>query len=408
MAGRAVLGRTSVRVCVGAWLAIAGVRDARAQTARQNVTTPPPAPKSDDKAASGASGNGGAGTDASKPEEPVDTSPKFIGLPIPIYNPQLDFALGAMAMLTYPLVGTDTVSPPSSTLAAGMISSNKSWFAMAGQQVFWAHDDNRATLVVGGGHFNSDFYGTGDTTDANIAFPLGTSGVFAMTKYLRRVWNRLYLGGKYQFSATTAVLDAPDEASETIKSYLPVEKSFRNSGFGAISEFDSRDNRFSATRGFYIPLNTMFFNTAFGGNTDYSVFDVAYNSYHDLHQKQLILAFRGFFQVASAGTPPHLLPTIGKGADLRGYATGRYRDYLFMAAQSELRWYFWKGLGAVVFAGIGSTTASFGELFQGTVLPSYGLGLRYMLHPKQRLVMRVDYGRGNEDGMFYFSVSESF
>jgi hypothetical protein len=40
------------------------------------------------------------------------------------------------------------------------------------------------------------------------------------------------------------------------------------------------------------------------------------------------------------------LPTIGKGADLRGYATGRYRDYLFMAARSELRWYFWKGLVA--------------------------------------------------------------
>jgi len=401
-------GRAWVRRAFGIWLAVAWVPEAQAQTPRQNITSPPPKADLDAKAGKDASGNGQAATDPAQPAEPVDTSPKFIGVPIPIYNPQLDFALGAMGMLTYPLDGKDTVSPPSSTLAAGMVSSNKSWFAMAGQQVFWAHDDNRATLVVGGGHFNSDFYGTGDATDAGLAFPLGTSGVFAMTKYLRRVWNRLYFGGKYQFSATNAVLEAPDEASDTIKTYLPVEKSFRNSGLGAISEFDSRDNRFSATRGFYIPLNTIFFNTAFGGTTDYSVFDVAYNSYHDLHQKQLILAFRGFFQAASAGTPAHLLPTIGKGADLRGYATGRYRDYLFMAAQSELRWYFWKGLGAVVFAGIGSTTSSFGELFHGTVLPSYGLGLRYMLHPKQRLVMRVDYGRGNEEGMFYFSVSEAF
>jgi len=403
-----MLGTRGARAGFGVCLALAWAHDANAQVAQKNVASPPPVSKSEQKNGKETGGSVATDADASEPSEPVDTSPKFIGLPIPIYNPQLDFALGAMAMLTYPLDGKDTVSPPSSTLAGGMVSSNKSWFAMVGQQVFWAHDDNRATLVVGGGHFNSDFYGTGDATDAGVAFPLGTTGVFAMTKYLRRVWNRLYLGGKYQFSATHAVLSAPDEASETIKSYLPIEKSLRNSGFGAIGEFDSRDNRFSATRGFYIPVNTMFFNTAFGGTTDYSVFDVAYNSYHDLHQKQLILAFRGFFQVASAGTPPHLLPTIGKGADLRGYATGRYRDYLFMAAQSELRWYFWKGLGAVVFAGIGSTTSSFGELFQGTVLPSYGLGVRYMLHPKQRLVMRVDYGRGNEDGMFYFSVSEAF
>ena len=42
------------------------------------------------------------------------------------------------------------------------------------------------------------------------------------------------------------------------------------------------------------------------------------------------------------------------------------------------------------------------------MLPSYGGGIRYMLHRDQRLVMRVDYGRGNEDGMFYFSVSEAF
>lgn len=394
---------TLARVCFGVWLGLAWAHDANAQTPPQNISAPIPK-----KPAESAGKNGAAAADETKPAEPVDTSPKFIGVPIPIYNPQLQFALGAMAMLTYPLDGRDTLSPPSSTVAAGMVSSNKSWFAMAGQQLFWAHDDNRATVVVGGGHFNSDFYGTGDATDAGVAFPLGTSGVFAMTKYLRRVWNRLYFGGKYQFSATNAVLEAPDEASDTIKSYLPVTKSFRNSGLGAIGEFDSRDNRFSATSGFYVPLNTIFFNTAFGGTTDYSVFDIAYNSYHDVHQKQLILAFRGFFQTASKGTPAHLLPTVGKGADLRGYATGRYRDYLFMAAQSELRWYFWKGLGAVVFAGFGSTTSSFSEFFHGTALPSYGLGLRYMLHPTQRLVMRVDYGRGNEDGMFYFSVSEAF
>ena len=396
------------RVWFGAWLAVAWVRDVSAQTPPQNISAPVPKSKSDEKGGKNAGENDEAAKDASETKEPVNTSPKFIGIPIPIYNPQLDFALGAMAMLTYPLDADDTLSPPSSTVAAGMVSSNKSWFALAGQQVFWARDDNRATLVVGGGHFNSDFYGTGEATEAGVAFPLGTTGFFAMTKYLRRVWNRLYFGGKYQFSVTEAVLEAPDEASETIKSYLPIEESFRNSGFGAISEFDSRDNRFSATSGFYIPLNTIFFNTAFGGTTDYSVFNVAYNSYHDLYQKQLILAFRGFFQTASSETPPHLLPTIGKGADLRGYATGRYRDHLFMAAQSELRWYFWKGLGAVVFAGIGSTTDSFSDFFQGTVLPSYGLGARYMLHPKQRLVMRIDYGRGNEDGMFYFSVSEAF
>jgi hypothetical protein len=37
-----------------------------------------------------------------------------------------------------------------------------------------------------------------------------------------------------------------------------------------------------------------------------------------------------------------------------------------------------------------------------------GGGLRFLTFEEQRLVVRVDYGHGNEDGQIYFSVSEAF
>jgi len=157
-----------------------------------------------------------------------------------------------------------------------------------------------------------------------------------------------------------------------------------------------------------VPVATVFYARALGGNVNHGSVETSVNWYRALHSKELIVAMRGNLQTAFGDTPEYLLPAIGEGPDLRGYAAGRYRDNIFMSAQAELRWYFWKGLGAVAFTGIGSTTSSVSQVFHGTVLPSYGAGVRYMLHRDERLVMRVDYGHGNEDGMLYFSVSEAF
>jgi hypothetical protein len=406
-------------------VALALISPALAQTATPASTKPtdaPPQPAPSTASATPASADvptqpappSAAPATPAAADAPAASKPKpkpgvrFIAMPIPIYNPQLEFALGATAMLTYPLDASDDVSPPSASMLFGMLSTNKSYLIGAGQQLYWARDDNRATIGGAAGHFNTDFYGTGDATSADIAFPLGTTTGMVMAKYLRRVWNRVYVGAKYQLMITEAIVKAPEGASDEIKSYLPVTTNDRNSGLGLSAEYDSRDTRFSPTRGFYAPLNVIYFSKAFGGTTNYVTGDVAFNAYIDLHRQELILALRAMLKTASSGTPFYLLPAVGIGPDLRGYASGRYRDYLFMATQAELRWYFWKGFGAVVFAGIGSTTNSFAEFFQGTALPSYGGGIRYMLHSDQRLVARMDYGRGNEDGMFYFSISEAY
>lgn len=395
------------RCCtLGIVLALTWPAHALAQSASPE---PPAASQAPDAKASQPPSEAAAAPAKPDADEPKpQTGPKFIGIPYPIYNPQLDFAVGAIAMLTYPLDASDKLSPPSATQLFGLVASNKSYFLLGRQEVFWAADDNRASLAAGVAHFNSDYYGSGDMTSPDITFPLKTDSFFIQGKYLRRIWNRLYLGAKYQLMITNSNLEAPDEAPEEIKTYFPIETNDRNSGLGGLVEFDSRDTRFSATRGFYVPLDVTGFSEAFGGTTNYVIGNLAINAYRALYKKDLILALRAMGKTTTANTPYYLLPAVGNGPDLRGYASGRYRDYVFLATQAELRWYFWKGLGAVAFGGIGTTTGGFDELFEGTVLPSYGAGLRYMLHPDQRLVVRFDYGRGNEDGMFYFSVSEAF
>lgn len=338
-----------------------------------------------------------------------DLSLKIVGVPVPVYNPQLEFSLGVLAMVTYHPFKEDKVSPPWATVAFGMYTTNQSWLIGVKQEAYWDHDNNRASLAVGLGKFNSQFYGTGSGNDSGMSLPL-TSEVFMINpRYLRRIWDRLYLGGQYRLlwnGATFGVPDLPEGVPAP--DYLPLTSNLLHSGLGALGEYDSRDNRFSATKGFYVPLESIFYAKAFGGDANFADSNLAVNYYHSWLKKRLILASRGFVRMATSNTPSQLKPAIGIGPDLRGYASGRYRDNLFLATQAEVRWYFWWKFGAVAFAGIGTTTSGWDELGSGTVLPSYGGGIRFLAFDAQRLVLRLDYGHGNEDGQLYFSVSEAF
>jgi hypothetical protein len=338
-----------------------------------------------------------------------DLSLKVVGVPVPVYNPQLEFSLGLLAMVTYHPFKEDKVSPPWATVAFGMYTTNKSWLIGLKQEAFWDHDKNRASLAFGLGKFNSQFYGTGSSNDIGMSLPL-TSKVFMINpRYTRNLWERLYLGGQYRLLWNEATFGVPDMPEGVpVPDYLPLTSSLTHSGLGVVGEWDSRDNRFSATKGFYVPVNSIVYATALGGDANFADVDLAVNYYHSWFKRRLILANRGFVRMATSDTPPQLKPAVGMGADLRGYAAGRYRDNLFMAAQTELRWYFWWKLGAVAFAGIGTTTEGWGHLTEGTVLPSWGGGLRFLAFEEQRMVVRIDYGHGNEDGQIYFSVSEAF
>src|SRR6187551_3882776 len=74
--------------------------------------------------------------DPKKNSSCVDQRVKAIGVPVPIYNPQLDFALGALGMVTYHPIKKDKVSPPWSTMLFGMYATNASWLVIARQEAF--------------------------------------------------------------------------------------------------------------------------------------------------------------------------------------------------------------------------------------------------------------------------------
>jgi len=88
------------------------------------------------------------------------------------------------------------------------------------------------------------------------------------------------------------------------------------------------------------------------------------------------------------------------------YQPGSYRDRFVVAGQAEYRHRFTKRLGAVVFGGVGSVAPEFGGWEE--TLGSIGAGFRFVLAPKNNIILRVDVARGRDETIYYVNVGEAF
>jgi outer membrane protein assembly factor BamA len=360
--------------------------------------------------------------DKKKKKKPKDPNrPAFVGAPIPIVNPTVGWGLGAIAMVNYPLVKSDKISPRSHTAVAGFGSSNKSWAAGVLQQFYFLKDDYRAKLVFGGGKLNSDFYGVGNYAAYEFSFPMGTTGVGGTVSILRRVIDRFYAGIQYRLIWVkneielnnldeSAIGDWIRENTDYDTSDLTYKTEKISSGLGWVFLYDSRNDQFSATDGWLAELNTLSYLEQFGSDDVFGIFDAALNGYFSITSDKYVIAARLYGIYATKGTPVYFIPTMGQGADLRGYTFGKYRDNLLMAMQAEFRWNFIWRFYLVAFVGMGTVADGFDDLAGAPVLGSYGGGIRFKVLKKKRLMIRVDYARGAEGGAgaLYFSINEAF
>lgn len=92
---------------------------------------------------------------------------------------------------------------------------------------------------------------------------------------------------------------------------------------------------------------------------------------------------------------------------MRGYESGRYRDKMMYALQSEYRWQVNDSWILTGFAGFGEVAEDVSD-FGNNFLPAAGLGMRYVISKKHRVGLSVDIAVGDNGTEFYFGVGEAF
>jgi len=171
-------------------------------------------------------------------------------------------------------------------------------------------------------------------------------------------------------------------------------------------EYDSRDHEQFPLDGWKIDGRAMFYRKSSGADFDAETYKIAANFYHPLGERN-VLASRVMLRWTNGDAPFFLLSTFGGSTDLRGYPSGRYRDRMMYAVQSEYRWQFSERWIFTGFAGFGEVADSFGN-FGDNYLPAAGLGAHFVLSKKHRVALSADIATGKEGTEFYFGVGEAF
>ena len=324
----------------------------------------------------------------------------FVAAPIPISNPTLDTGLVVGAAYFYKQTEEQKKAQPASvTGAAAMYTSNKSYAFGVSHESFWHEDKWRFTGAVGFANLDLKLLvPDGNATRNGIDWLI--KGEFLFAQIARKIAGRWYIGvnGRYvDFNQDFVIGLQPLDLG------LDFSSESKSVGLGVLLERDSRDMPTNAYNGSLFKLSGLINDRSFGSDATYESYNAAFSSYHKW-SAPLVLAWQ-VKACQKSGTVP--LWDACRVA-LRGFAATDYMGTDSALAQVEARWQISKRWGAVGFAGVGYIKNSLSEIRDRETIPSYGLGLRFMVMTAKRINVRLDYGRSNNSDAIYLSAGEAF
>lgn len=322
----------------------------------------------------------------------------FVFAPIPFSNPTLDTGLILGVAYFYPQTAEQAQSQPASVTGLGVLySRNGSNGAAVGHSGYFKEDRWRFAGAYGYADLDLPLLAL-ESDSGRVDIDWFIDATFFYSQLSRLVRKNWYLG----ISAVN--VHAEQDFQIRIPSLeFELLDSFTSAGVGIHLTYDSRDLPTNAYKGRYFSVGTLLNRDSFGSDLNYDAYSLAFRSYHPLADT-LVLAWEVKACARSGGVPLWDACRIG----LRGFASTDYMGKSSQIAQLEARWRFAGRWGVVGFAGAGRIDNSFTGLHENEWVPSYGLGLRFMIQREKRINLRLDYAQSRNSDAVSFFVGEAF
>ena len=322
----------------------------------------------------------------------------FVVVPVPIVTPTIGSGLVVGGAYFYRQTEEQKkVQPASMTAAGGVYTNNDSKAFVVGHQSYWAEDTWRLGVGVGSADLKLLLQDPNDTSNEptlnwNVR---GNMGAFRLDRKVFNDWYAGIFGRIVDFEQSISALDNDnpfDESEET-----------KTVGLGLRFDHDSRDMPLNSYTGHLFGISALFNDESLGSDSTYQTLKIEYRSYHEL-QVPVVLAWEVKACEGSLNAPLWDACKIG----LRGFSATAYLGNASASAQFEARWRMSKRWGVVGFAGAGYIVESFNEDRDREPVPSYGIGVRFMVLKSKRINLRIDYARSTGSDAFHMSVGEAF
>lgn len=313
------------------------------------------------------------------------------------------FTLSSRAV--YSTCRTDPLTPESTVAASVNVSVSGFHRLRVSGETFFDRGDRRLTYSVQTSRLPVKFWGLGyDAADNNPRTRYTRNDTSVDVRYMNRVAGAFSLGAGLNLRYGKG--RSFDETGENYLRPAGGMRSALSAGAGLAAEFDTRDDRYRATRGVYLSLLAEARPKWMGdcNSTLWHITAVA-DWFHPLWNGA-VLAADLYGDLWSSATPWLFWPTAGGASRMRGYYAGRYADRKMLTAQVEIRQRIYGRFGCCAWAGAGNVFPSHRSIDLTHTLPNYGIGLRMEAGPRN--TVRVEYGFGRHSNGLIISMNEAF
>jgi hypothetical protein len=312
----------------------------------------------------------------------------FLPVPIIVTEPAIGYGAGAALLWFRESLGEKRaqgrLSPPD--IFGGVFAATENGTTLAGALglLTFGEEKWRWRGFVGRPDVNLDFYGQNTKVGYNL------EGWATTQHLLRRIGDSdNWLGARWNYIDFVARFD-----SSRPQPLVQGARGITSSGFGVFFEHDSRDNFFTASRGWKGLLEATFYSPDFGGDGEYQMYRAQAFGYVPL-TKDLFLGGRFDARAARGEVPFYQLPFI----EMRGIPFFRYQDENVALIEAELRWNFTARWALVGFAGRGEA---------GESVSSWGVGFRRLMARRLGIYMGLDLAKGPEETAVYIQAGSAW
>lgn len=321
-------------------------------------------------------------------------------VPTIITEPALGFGLAGGAIYFHNSY-TAKNGPPSMTGVLGGGTQNGTWMAGVFHAGFWKHDHIRYLGAVARTSANFAFYGSGDlglTDQLSVNLNLDAWVTIQQMKF-RISSSDFFLGFKYIYLNTdntfSAEIQQPGFDGSQFSSVL--------SEVSLVTNYDSRNNIFTPSRGFYIECTGTYSDTWLGSDDLYGRLSTTLIGYAPL-SKKIVMGIRQEDKFTYGAVPFYARPYVS----MRGVPLMKYQDNNTILLETEFNYNVYRRWSLVGFTGMGNAFEDFSSYDKGKSVVSVGTGFRYLLARKLGAQMGMDFAKSNDDFAFYFVFGTSW